>query len=219
MLLVTVPQLNDYHATLRLYQRASVNGRWQLSSIDGQQSIPAVIGKNGLAWSASLKDKPTNMSYKKEGDGRTPVGAFALPEAFGISNSPHPFMPYIHVDSNTVCVDDSNSNSYNKVVNKSLPNLRQDWSSAEQMADAVPMYNAGLIVSYNPKNEAGKGSCIFVHQWRSPNAGTAGCTAMDSKDITYLVSHLKKVDKPVLVVLPTGEYSSFDSKWGLPALS
>ncbi len=217
-LLVTVPNINDFHATLRFYQRQSVNASWHLSRVNGYQSIPVVIGKNGLAWSPNLAQKPSNMKYKQEGDDRSPAGVFTLPMAFGIENNPHPFMPYIHINKNIICVDDENSKFYNEIINKAVPKLHQDWAHAEIMSKEVPVYNTGLQVNYNPAHLPGEGSCIFVHQWRSLDSGTAGCTAMDSRNIIYIVKTLKQQDDPVLVELPTSRYSYFQKGWKLPII-
>ena len=86
------------------------------------------------------------------------------------------------------------------------------------MNEEKPMYNTGLQVAYNPSHLPGEGSCIFVHQWRSSHSGTAGCTAMSSNNIAYLVNTLKQQDNPILVELPISKYSHFQTEWQLPVI-
>ncbi|MBF8262931.1 MAG: hypothetical protein HW387_596 [Parachlamydiales bacterium] len=52
------------------------------------------------------------------------------------------------------------------------------------------------------------GSAIFMHIWRDPGFPTAGCTAMQEKDIGDIVSWLDEKKHPVLVQLPMEEYLS-----------
>jgi L,D-peptidoglycan transpeptidase YkuD (ErfK/YbiS/YcfS/YnhG family) len=48
------------------------------------------------------------------------------------------------------------------------------------------MYRRGLLVNY--PTDAGKraGSCIFIHVWRSPTTGTAGCVSMPEPRVEAL---------------------------------
>lgn len=218
LILVEVADINNFHASLRLYQRQRVTERWKSKLINGHSSIAVVIGSSGLAWPSTLSEKPMDMQYKKEGDNRSPAGIFTLPVAFGIKQNINPMMPYIHINKNIICVDDSNSKFYNKIINLSTIDLKKDWARAEIMNNEAPMYNAGLQIAYNPTDLPGNGSCIFVHQWRRPSSGTAGCTAMDKGNMKYLMGVLKQQDDPVLVQLPQKEYLYFQKKWGLPAL-
>ena len=218
LMVVVVPDVNQSNAVLRLYQRKKTTEPWTLQTIRTQTAIPVVIGLAGLAWSPDAGRKPPNLPYKRENDRRAPAGIFALSMAFGIEENKHPFMPYIPINRNIVCVDDGASQFYNHIVDQSAIGSKKDWAHAETMNDAAPMYNTGLQVAYNPSNIPGNGSCIFLHQWRRPGSGTAGCTAMESRYIKYLVNALKQQDHPTLVQLPQKEYAHYQKKWHLPPI-
>ena len=206
LLLVLVPNILQDKATLRFYQRKNLRDKWTLYTINNHSSIPVVIGSSGLA----LK------SRKKEGDNCSPTGVFTISTAFGIKYSPS-FMPYIHINPHTICIDDAQSKLYNKIIDKSAFTLRKNWTHAEAM-NIAPMYDMGLKIDYNPLNIPGKGSCIFLHQWRTPDSGTAGCTAMDSQSIQYLINTLAPKNHPVLVQLSQKKYLHSLIKWKLPTL-
>lgn len=109
---------------------------------------------------------------KREGDGKSPAGVFALSSAFGYA--PQPLrgsrMPYLNLTSSTECVDDVHSKYYNRIVDRSL--VTPDWNSSEHMRDAGESYRWGIIVDHNrivagdnnPPEPAG-GSCVFLHIW------------------------------------------------------
>ena len=49
------------------------------------EAIPAVVGRNGLAWGRGVRtDLPAGEPQKREGDGRAPAGIFKLGPAFGM---------------------------------------------------------------------------------------------------------------------------------------
>jgi L,D-peptidoglycan transpeptidase YkuD (ErfK/YbiS/YcfS/YnhG family) len=48
-----------------------------------------------------------------------------------------------------------------------------------------------MITDWNwPRAVPGRGSAIFIHQWRSPGAPTAGCIAMARQNLIWLVNGL-----------------------------
>jgi len=63
----------------------------------------------------------------------------------------------------------------------------------------------------------GNGSCIFLHIWRGPGQGTAGCTAMPEEILLDTIHWLNsKAPNAVLVQLPDSEYQRLKAKWSLP---
>jgi D-alanyl-D-alanine dipeptidase len=116
-------------------------------------------------------------------------------------------------------VDDRNSLHYNRIVDSR--NVQQvDWKSSERMQRADELYRWGVVVDHNyPPAEPGGGSCIFLHIWRSPDAGTAGCTAMSPETMQQLIGWLDPAAEPVLVQLPHPVYAARRQEWQLPALT
>lgn len=51
----------------------------------------------------------------------------------------------------------------------------------------------------------GAGSCIFLHVWSGPDAGTAGCTAMGAGLVVALLGQLDPAARPMFVLLPAAD--------------
>jgi L,D-peptidoglycan transpeptidase YkuD (ErfK/YbiS/YcfS/YnhG family) len=63
----------------------------------------------------------------------------------------------------------------------------------------------------------GNGSCIFLHIWRGPGQGTAGCTAMPEQNLKEIIHWLNsKSSAALLVQLPRPEYDRLKPLWNLP---
>ncbi|MBI3787725.1 MAG: L,D-transpeptidase family protein [Ignavibacteriales bacterium] len=214
---------------LRGYERPDLNAKWQ--AVTPKTSI--VVGRRGLAWGTGLHGAALSMGpIKKEGDGRAPAGVFSLSAVFGsaptdsvraslVTGFPRAEqwagktlkMPYIFLDSTSVCVDDIRSQYYNRILSKR--DVKQDWKSAEDMLD--PAYKWGVVVDHNADpRKAGDGSCIFLHIWNGPSRGTAGCTAFDEQKLLGLLRWLDPASRPVLVQLTKADYQRLSKEWGLP---
>lgn len=213
LLVVTTQGWNEKQGTLSLYQRRNGDAPWT----PVQTSIPVVVGKNGLAWGIGLHPQQTQVLCKKEGDGKAPAGIFALGKAFGFATASEMKklqLAYIHLNEHIEAVDDPLSSHYNRIVDRREVSF--DWTSSEKMSE-VSLYTIGLEVHHNfPNPQAGAGSAIFLHIWRSPTSGTAGCTAMDRKDLDRILCWLDPTKNPVLVQLPIEEYQSLKNSWHLP---
>ncbi len=156
---------------------------------------------------------------KSEGDGRSPAGLFPLTESFGTASKPVGVqMPYTKLDEFTECVDDPKSNFYNRIVNRmQVGNF--DWKSSEKMLEIGPEYDLGVFVGYNTYPvEKNRGSCIFLHIWKDANSPTAGCTAMERRNLERIVAWLSPAKNPYLVQMPKKVYDSRRKAWKLPKL-
>ncbi|HZM06493.1 MAG TPA: L,D-transpeptidase family protein [Candidatus Saccharimonadales bacterium] len=215
MLLVITPDWN------------AVSGELQRFELEDQTwrrvgpPIHIVVGRNGLGWGIGLHPLPQLGPQKREGDGKSPAGVFALESAFGYE-PPEKMrilkLPYVQCTSSLECVDDSNSAYYNQVLDrKSVP--KPNWHSAEHMRMTNGQYRLGVVVSHNTDPaRPGDGSCIFLHIWTGPATGTSGCTAMREGDIEALASWLDLRANPVLVQLPQKEYDRLRTAWRLPEM-
>tara|TARA_B100000767_G_scaffold144181_1_gene136084 strand:- start:1804 stop:2157 length:354 start_codon:yes stop_codon:yes gene_type:complete len=64
-------------------------------------------------------------------------------------------------------------------------------ASFEHMRRSDPQYDVVLITDWNwPEAVPGRGSAIFMHQWRRPGAPTAGCIAMSRCDLHWLAARV-----------------------------
>ena len=169
-----------------------------------------VIGDAGLAWGDGLHGDGAPKGHdgprKREGDHRSPAGAFRISGRFGFERPDGRML-----EDTTECVDDPASRSYNLIVEHTGS---ADWTSSEYMRQ-VPQYAVGAFVNHNAKRVPGDGSCIFLHIWAGPDSTTVGCTAMDEQRLRELLRSLG--DKAVFVQLPKAEYRALQAEWGLPA--
>jgi D-alanyl-D-alanine dipeptidase len=180
--------------------------------------FPIVVGRDGLAWAKdSAPEKATQ--FKKEGDGKTPAGAFPLTLVFASAVKPEQLtFPYTKLDQFTECVDDVKSTHYNKIVNRMhVGNF--DWESSEKMLAVGEQYSLGVFVAYNSfPVSSGNGSCIFLHIWKDATSPTSGCTAMERTNLERIVGWLDSKKNPYVVQLPEDEYKSLQKGWSLPKL-
>ena len=208
-LLVTTQAWSSVDGTLSRYEKQ--DGKWQPVG----DKVPVVVGKNGLAWDALGEQPPSGAPVKKEGDGRSPAGIFAIGDAFGFAPSDDRLkLSYLPLTDKIECVDDPSSETYNQVVNRDQI-ANPDWNSSEKMR-SIDAYKQGAVVDYNPLKIPDAGSCIFLHIWNGPGHGTAGCTAMAQDKLTESLNWLDEKQAPVLIQLPVAIYRSVKEKWKLP---
>jgi D-alanyl-D-alanine dipeptidase len=228
MIAVTTSNWNAVEGQLQRYERTTTQENWRPVG----KPIFVVLGKNGLGWGLGVlagddsNFRATPDPVKREGDGKSPAGVFALGTAFGYAFQPPRGLkiPYLSLTPSIECVDDSGSKYYNRIVNRSV--VAPDWSSSEHMRNAGESYRWGVVVDHNaavtgdanlPK--PGGGSCVFLHIWHSHDQGTAGCTAMSQADLEALLTWLDPARKPLLVQLPHAAYERLIDRWMLPKLS
>lgn len=216
LIVVTTAAWDSAAGSVHTYERESTTGPWRHSS--GPMSM--ILAEKGLGWGTgihggSLGDGPV----KREGDRRSPAGAFALSAVYGYapeSEVSQFAMPYIATDSTTVCVDDPRSVYYNMIVKKT--NVSSiDWKHAERMFFSAAYYRWGIVIDHNQDPRvSGEGSCIFIHVWGSPTETTTGCTSLREEDVLEICRWLRPNARPVLVQLPQQEYERVRSAWDLP---
>lgn len=196
--IISTPNWNAVKGKLQRYRYNPIKHDWQQVG----KTVPVVVGKNGLAWGMLQPMPYRNIPNKHEGDGRTPAGIFEIGSAFGFGKRPNSIkLPYITLSNASICVDDEKSRYYNQLFDYTK-SIKPDWHSCEQMRQ-VSEYHFGCIISYNTTRRiAGNGSCIFLHVWKKPNHGTAGCIAMAETDLKQLLAWLNPTQKPLIIVLP-----------------
>jgi hypothetical protein len=189
IVLVVANNLNTAHAKLEYFEDSKLIGSFDVN-----------IGKKGLGWGLGeikLK-KGKNDPIKHEGDKKAPIGVFKLSTLFGYSKKSNFHMPYLYADKDLICVDDSDSKYYNKII--TMPKRKP--KSFEFMRRDDNQYKLGVVVQHNQDAKPLKGSCIFLHIQKAKNAGTAGCTSMRYKDLKKLVNWLDEKKDPILIQIP-----------------
>ena len=135
--------------------------------------IPCSIGKGGLSHD------------KKEGDGATPIGTH---EIVGLLYRPDRLLapaPWaIPIGPRDLWSDDVTAPEYNHMT-------RAPYApSHEKLRRADPLYDLVLITDWNwPNAVPGKGSAIFLHQWRKPHHPTEGCIAFRRDHLRWIAHH------------------------------
>jgi L,D-peptidoglycan transpeptidase YkuD (ErfK/YbiS/YcfS/YnhG family) len=179
------------------------------------------LGRNGLAWGNGLHQALDTglVPEKREGDGKSPAGMFALPFALGFDDAQSAGaskMPYVKLGDTVECIDFTDSIYYNQVL---------DWSPIEELRKRMDpnryrfkeLFRVGLFIGQNTNPVTpGAGSCVYLHLRAMPNETTGGCTAVDEPVARKLVSWLKSDRHPVFVLLPKREYVKYRKRWDLP---
>lgn len=197
--------------------------RWRRAGAGWTQvgaAWPAVIGASGAAWGRGLHGdgSPAGRGgpVKREGDGRSPAGMFAIGPVFGYDAAPPAGarVAYTAVTPRWRCVDDPASVHYNRVLDEAT--VARDWASAEDMRRDDELYRWVVEVRHNAAAAPGGGSCIFFHVWSGPGSATAGCTAMERPALEALIAGLDPAARPLYVLLPAAEADALRAAWGLP---
>jgi len=163
-------------------------------------TIDVNLGTNGLGWGlGEIKlIQKEDEAQKKEGDKKAPAGVFKLTSTFGYKENKNSKINYIHPLDNLICVDDSDSRHYNKIIQmpKNIP------SSFEKMKRDDNQYKLGVVVAHNKSQVKQAGSCIFLHVHKHKDASTAGCTSMTLSNMKKIVHWLDGSKNPILIQVP-----------------
>lgn len=134
------------------------------------------IGKGGFS------------DHKREGDGATPIGTFALRECWYRKDrisAPMTKLPLKVIHENDGWCDDQKSPDYNQHVTLPFAASHEKLWLAEHVYDLiVPLgYNDDPIIP-------GKGSAIFMHIAKPDYTPTEGCIALQKDDLLDVLSRL-----------------------------
>ncbi len=178
LVLVTTPDMESSKARLQLFERTSVGAPWRPVSAEE----PAMVGKKGLAWGLPfLSYMREGEPEKVEGDNRTPAGFFKLGASFGFADVKRD--GYIKIEpGQTVCVEDAASPHYNTITTRAK--LTPE-TKADNMSD-TSLFRNGLFVDYPSDRQSARGSCIFIHVWKTPDTKTSGCVALPEPRVKAL---------------------------------
>ena len=136
--------------------------------------LPCSIGRGGIA------------TDKREGDGATPAGVHRI---VGMLYRPdrmaRPNRWALPIGPRDLWSDDSGDASYNHWVRAPY------GPSHERLRRSDPLYDLVLLTDWNwPRAQPGRGSAIFLHQWRRPGFPTEGCIAFCRADLLWLAARV-----------------------------
>lgn len=137
-----------------------------------RRRMPLSLGRSGI------------RADKREGDGATPAGVHRIlgllyrPDRIGAHLLPPWARPIRPQDR---WCDLSGHPDYNHLTRRPF------GKSAERLMRADPLYDLILPLDWNwPEAVPGRGSAIFIHQWRRPGYPTAGCLAFGRRDLLFI---------------------------------
>ena len=136
------------------------------------------------------------LGKEREGDGKSPIGAFKFNKYFGIADNPGTKLPYIKLNDSLYWDGDSNSERYNQMVNIET---YQDFDKAqsEHLIDEILAYQYAMNINYNEEAIPGKGSAIFLHCY-SKNPFTAGCVALPN---SFMLRVIKNANENARIII------------------
>ena len=136
------------------------------------RTIPCAIGRSGVT------------TTKREGDHATPAGRHHIAALYYRPDRLPPPAPWaIPIGPRDLWCDDPAHPAYNHPVRAPFA------ASHEKMRRADPLYDLILTTDWNwPDAVPGRGSAIFLHQWRRPRFPTEGCIAMARPNLIWLAS-------------------------------
>lgn len=137
--------------------------------------FPCAIGRGGIS--------PT----KVEGDGISPAGVWhLLGGGYRADRRARPHAPFrmTAIGPADIWSDDPTDPAYNHGLRTHAHPF-----SHEKLRMGPPLYDVFLISDRNfPEATPGKGSALFLHQWRKPRHPTAGCIAFAPKDLAWILA-------------------------------
>ena len=135
---------------------------------------PCTIGRGGVS------------ARKREGDGATPRGIHRL---VGMLYRPdrmkRPANWAVPIGPRDLWSDDPEHEDYNMMVRAPYAH------SHEKLRRADPLYDLVLLTDWNwPYAVKGRGSAIFIHQFRRPGYPTEGCIALARTQLHHIAPRI-----------------------------
>jgi L,D-peptidoglycan transpeptidase YkuD (ErfK/YbiS/YcfS/YnhG family) len=139
---------------------------------------PAALGRGGI------------RALKLEGDGGTPLGRFPVRQVLYRADRmqrPRTILPIRVIDEHDGWCEDPADRNYNRLVRLSAR------SSADRLKRDDHLYDLVLVLGYNDRTRVkGRGSAIFLHLARPGFTPTAGCIALERRDLIMLLAGLRR---------------------------
>lgn len=166
----------------RLWNRRGDTDDW----ISASDVFPLVYGKGGL----------TTADKKREGDLKTPEGLWRLRKVLYRRKPVAPHFPAVAIGPDDKWIDDPAHPDYNRWVR-----TETTAASFEKLWRQDSLYDLVFELGYNDSPPVpGHGSAIFMHLWKSPEEGTAGCLACDRKSLEMLLLRLDSSKAPSVLI-------------------
>nr|WP_321249584.1 L,D-transpeptidase family protein [uncultured Ruegeria sp.] len=145
--------------------------------------FPCAIGKGGI------------RADKREGDGATPVGTHRIVAMLYRPDRICRPVPWaLPIGPGDLWSDDIQDAGYNHLVRAPYAH------SHEKLRRSDPLYDLVLVVDWNwPDAIPGRGSAIFIHQWRRQGFPTEGCVAFRRDHLKWIA---RRVAQGTRLIIP-----------------
>jgi L,D-peptidoglycan transpeptidase YkuD (ErfK/YbiS/YcfS/YnhG family) len=144
----------------------------------GNLQFPCALGRSG------------RRAEKREGDGATPIGSFALRGALYRADRlarPRTLLPLRTIHASDGWCDEPGDRNYNRAVRHPY------CASAERLWRDDPLYDLVVILGHNDLPRArGRGSAVFMHVAGPGLAPTAGCIALRLPHLLRLIEQITR---------------------------
>ncbi|WP_047466262.1 L,D-transpeptidase [Rhizobium rhizogenes] len=144
----------------------------------GPLTIRAAIGRSGRS------------TLKREGDGATPIASMKL--LYGFTRGDHVRflrtpLPMRRIHKDMLWCDEPEDANYNRLVKAPFK------PSHEEMRRHDGLYDICLVLDWNiGSRRRHRGSAIFFHLIKPGYEPTAGCIAVDLRDMRRIIGFLRK---------------------------
>ncbi len=144
----------------------------------GNLRLPCALGRSG------------RLARKREGDGATPLGTFALRAVFYRPDRlrrPRTLLPLAPIRLLDGWCDDPGDRNYNRRVRHPYP------ASAEHLWRDDHLYDLVVVLGHNDRPRVrGRGSAVFMHVAGAGFEPTAGCIALRLPDLLRVIERVGK---------------------------
>lgn len=150
------------------------------------KTYPCTVGRGGVC------------TKKKEGDGATPTGIHRI---VGMLYRPDriskPASWALPIGPHDLWSDDPAAEDYNLMVRAPYKH------SHEKLRRPDPLYDLVILTDWNwPYAVKGRGSAIFMHQYRRPGYPTEGCIGLSRTDLRDVAQRIKHRTRLIVPSLP-----------------
>lgn len=183
------------------------------------EAVPALYGREGLAWGRGLLGDAEEGRKKVERDKRAPAGVFRIGKIYTEDKQlPRGAdYPYRTITTADAWIDDPALPEYNRHVVVD-PRNPPPWFEKQKMRHGDFAYRWLVEIRHNSDPiKPGAGSAIFFHIRRGPTRPSAGCTTLAESDLVEMIRWLRADKQPQYALLPWAEYQKKWRDWGLPS--
>jgi L,D-peptidoglycan transpeptidase YkuD (ErfK/YbiS/YcfS/YnhG family) len=154
-------------------------------AVAGAMRLPVALGRTGM------------RAVKREGDGATPTGSFALLRLWRRRDAKSPYgpcrLPERTIRKGDLWCDEPGHRLYNRPAHAPLA------ASHEEMRRSDMLYDAVIEIDCNIRPRImGRGSAIFMHLAREGYSPTAGCIAFAPRDMRKLLPRIGHATRLVI---------------------